>query len=223
MKKSAIVFLLFSFLLTSCGAKKNVATGDQEPAANTLEQRIAAGEFAWLDTIQIDTTSIDRRLLQPSYNFIDIKEKSANGSFNKNPTYTIDSLIFLGSGYYKMYKSSALVDYGRYSAIGADSIPICQDGKSFYWPNDRGWYSVLTLYSCNNRLEQYIACFGYEMGLYLTISYMSCEDSALSSNTSLGNTRWKTSNRINLENLERNLKMFDSIYQNTPIFTGFEE
>ena len=45
MKKLIVFIAICAILLPSCGAKKNVAASNQEPAASTLEQRVAAGEI----------------------------------------------------------------------------------------------------------------------------------------------------------------------------------
>ena len=63
MKKSAVVFLLFSFLLTSCGAKKNVATNVESTPGETEANEVVTSadtlpeflrEFANDSTIHIN-------------------------------------------------------------------------------------------------------------------------------------------------------------------------
>ena len=95
-----LIALALSAFLSACGVKKN-ATAEVSSAKATqpakteqaetamdksLAQRIADGEFSWLDTMQIDTTSACSKsifghyilffcLLNKNNNFIDQRER----------------------------------------------------------------------------------------------------------------------------------------------------
>ena len=119
--KYYLFFLLV--LLVSCGVKKNVAD-NQEPVASTLEQRIASGEFAWLDTLQIETTN---SVLQKKYsgNYILDHQNKLYGKKMFGDSIIGDSLILTTHGYYYKYKNDSLVDFGRFDVRNNVRFKIC--------------------------------------------------------------------------------------------------
>ncbi len=130
MKKILSIGIFF-FLLAGCGAKKNVAVSSQELAVSTLEQRIAAGEFAWLDTIQIDTTSIWVKYFSGHY--ILSHQNSIHGQRIGEEPIKIDSLVLLSTGYYGKYKKDSLVEYGRYAVRNRSSFKLCVEQYKIDW------------------------------------------------------------------------------------------
>ena len=124
MKKLLIFIAICVVVLPSCGAKKNVATGDQEPAASTLEQRIAAGEFAWLDTIHMDTTS-SAWVKKYSGNYILSHKNMLHGQKMYGDSILIDSLVLTPNGYYYKYSKDSLADFGRFSVRKVTHFKVC--------------------------------------------------------------------------------------------------
>ena len=148
IKKYRHIILFLLLLLASCGVKR-VAVPSQEPAvekvdqvaetvaeqlvenasngALSLEQRIAAGEFAWLDTIQIDTASVWMKYYSGYY----VLEHQNDLDGNKVPYHSIlaDSLVMKSSGYYWKYKKDSLVDYGRFRVQNHAKQMICWEQR----------------------------------------------------------------------------------------------
>ena len=124
MKKHFLfIALCAAFILVSCGVKKNVAD-NQEPVASTLEQRIAAGEFAWLDTIPVDTEYTHK--LSGTYHLA--YQNDLYGQKLNDKNVLGDSLILLPDGYYGLYKNDSLVDYGKYNVTPYQrAIKICME------------------------------------------------------------------------------------------------
>ena len=126
MKKSAIVFLLFSFLLSSCGAKKNVAMHEQEL---TVAQRFKAGEI-----------KMYTKPMSPKYKADSVKMEKCSGHYSlayqcDSAGHTLDkkhvdadSLILTADGHYWKFKRKRKVDYGTYLIrAGRHTIRTCID------------------------------------------------------------------------------------------------
>ena len=111
--------LIVVLLLAACGVKREMVSTEQEAVevqrALTLEQRVETGEFAWLDTIQIDTASVWMKYYSGYY----VLEHQNDLDGNKVPYHSIlaDSLVMKSSGYYWKYKKDSLVDYGWSSTL----------------------------------------------------------------------------------------------------------
>ena len=134
------IILFLILLLASCGVKREVVSQPEqdgmvdktvvsvasEDVALSLEQRIAAGEFAWLDTIVIDAEKIDLRV-QGSYKLD--RWVGEEDLYKNNPsvfTFFIDSIVFIHKGcYYKAYKEGILADYGRFITRKFSEEQVC--------------------------------------------------------------------------------------------------
>lgn len=179
IKKYRHIILFLLLLLASCGVKR-VAVPSQEPAvekvdqvaetvaeqlvenasngALSLEYRIAAGEFAWLDTIQIDTASVWMKYYSGYY----VLEHQNDLDGNKVPYHSIlaDSLVMKSSGYYWKYKKDSLVDYGRFRVQNHAKQMICWEQRKVDFAK-----GILT-----DELEQhpiemessFVDCFSYD-------------------------------------------------------------
>ena len=120
MKKSAIVYLLFLFLLTSCGAKKNVTTNVEETTTSTPNQ-IIPDKDAWLDTIQINASAIPSEVIG---NYVlEYYEENGNNIYPIEARY--DSLVLTSGGYYAFYKQYKVIDSGKYFVEQIDTLRSC--------------------------------------------------------------------------------------------------
>ncbi len=123
--------LIVVLLLAACGVKREVVSTEQEVVevqrALTLEQRVETGEFAWLDTIQIDTASVWMKYYSGYY----VLEHQNDLDGNKVPYHSIlaDSLVMKSSGYYWKYKKDSLVDYGRFRVQNHAKQMICWEQR----------------------------------------------------------------------------------------------
>ncbi len=123
--------LIVVLLLAACGVKREVVSTEQEAVevqrALTLEQRVETGEFAWLDTIQIDTASVWMKYYSGYY----VLEHQNDLDGNKVPYHSIlaDSLVMKSSGYYWKYKKDSLVDYGRFRVQNHAKQMICWEQR----------------------------------------------------------------------------------------------
>jgi hypothetical protein len=101
-------------VLCSCGVKKPIS----------LEQRIASGEFAWMDTMQIDTTS-RAWIKYYSGTYILDHQNNLHGYKMHGDSITADSLVLTEQGYYYKYKNDSLVDFGRFNVRNRAGFKIC--------------------------------------------------------------------------------------------------
>ena len=121
-----ILSLVFVAALSfsACGVKKGMMAENQGPDVQTLEQRVAAGEFAWLDTILVDTANFSK--LAGTYKLAYQKDLYGNNLTIEN-VYA-DSLILSYDGFYWLYKKDSLVDYGKYNVSQYQrAIKICME------------------------------------------------------------------------------------------------
>jgi len=128
MKKRIAILPIVVFLcIASCGVKKNAAqqetqTNQTQQASLSLEQRVSAGEFAWLDTIYTDTSN-SIKFVQGSYSLRYYEDKKGVAIYP--PETTCDSLCLASNGFYSLYKHSVLIDYGRYCVTIMDTLKYC--------------------------------------------------------------------------------------------------
>ena len=132
-----LVFALAILSFSACGVKKNAtvevnaakatqpATTEQAETATemSLAQRVASGEFAWLDTIQVDTTSACSKSIFGHY-ILYYQDGFYRQRIGDNSNIT-DSLILTSNGYYYRYKKDSLVEYGRYMVRNHCNFQLC--------------------------------------------------------------------------------------------------
>lgn len=110
-----IVLLALVFLLLSCGVKKHAAQEEQQIAAPlSLEQRVAAGEFTWLDSVNLGNIE-QAKMEKCSGHYSLDKQYDSGGKILDRKLVEADSLVLTQDGYYYKYKETKLVDFGRYS------------------------------------------------------------------------------------------------------------
>lgn len=203
-------------LLFGCGVKKDVVVEKQEADTRSLEQRIADGEFAWLDTIP---NRQSQNIVGPYKLFYQKGIEKNRMPYND---VFADSLVFTDSGYYKKYKSNLLVDYGRYSTQDVDTIMICtsltSDSTKRLFKDSTPYHFIITFYSWDKNISQYMLP-RTPMCLSLDFWYKTfpCEHTGESDSY---NTVWSTANRAILDNLKRNKEYTDSIANTIPVFNG---
>ena len=166
-----LVFALALFL-SACGTKKPVTTTHAEVSqeeqisqeALPLEQRIAAGEFAWLDTIQIDTSSIPKSII--GQYILDYYEKNDDKIYPVKAAY--DSLVFQKDGHYKLFKRQQLIDFGKYNVTMVDTLNHCfilaltaSPEKCDTTELELHNISILTAFSHTGIIEKYICSIRY--------------------------------------------------------------
>ena len=131
------IILFLILLLASCGVKRDVVSQPEqdgmvdktvvsvasEDVALSLEQRIAAGEFAWLDTIAIDTSGVWMNYCSGHY--VLAHQNDSIGGRLPLDVIPADSLVMNSRGYYWKYKNDSLVDYGRYRVWNYAKRTIC--------------------------------------------------------------------------------------------------
>ena len=211
-----IVWLLVAVLLFgSCGVKKNAVSVVNEPDTLSLEQRIASGEFAWLDSIQIPLDGGDDRIRGPYR----LKEKrDSNDRRMKDTDFGADSVVFLPDGHYKMYKFNILIDYGRYSACKFKQIQICKDNNPMLLSNNYGEYSLLSIYSINEGEMQYVVAVGIGvMALDISFRFKLC-GGVYNQKMDLYHTQWVTADTNVMENIRRVQQHIDSLSNTIPIY-----
>lgn len=184
--KKLLLYLLLPALLLSCGVKKHAVQEEQQTVKESLslEQRIASGEFAWLDTIQGDTAKFPK--LVGAYKLV--YQKDLNGNNLTIENVQADSLILSNTGFYWLYKNDSLVDYGKYNISPYQrAIKICmeqykpdiQTGKytdeiityEGYW----GVWGVSQIYfsfiSCNFTTTTYLGLYSYDSSNNLKLQF----------------------------------------------------
>lgn len=231
IKKYRHIILFLLLLLASCGVKR-VAVPSQEPAvekvdqvaetvaeqlvANTsngalsLEYRIAAGEFAWLDTIVIDAEKIDLRV-QGSYKLD--RWVGEEDLYKNNPsvfTFFIDSIVFIHKGcYYKAYKEGILADYGRFITRKFSEEQVCLGDSLQHFYNVQGLLTILDFYSCKRKSYQYIAMVGYPIAIEIWFLYKrTCEENPISED--FCHAVWITADQTKVDYLKEMRHEFDS-------------
>ncbi|MBQ3673148.1 MAG: hypothetical protein II928_01595 [Paludibacteraceae bacterium] len=140
-----LVFALAILSFSACGVKKNAtvevnaakatqpATTEQAETATemSLAQRVASGEFAWLDTIQVDTTSACSKSIFGHY-ILYYQDGFYRQRIGDNSNIT-DSLILTSNGYYYRYKKDSLVEYGRYMVRNHCNFQLCIEQYKVDW------------------------------------------------------------------------------------------
>ena len=120
-----ILLLILAFSLSSCGVKKNAVQKEQQTAAPlSLEQRVASGEFAWLDTIQNETTN-SVWVKNISGNYILSHPNMLHGQKMYGDPMIADSLVITTNGYYYKYNNDSLVDFGRFNVRNHIHFKVC--------------------------------------------------------------------------------------------------
>ena len=173
-----LVFALAILSFSACGVKKNAtaevnaakatqpATTEQTETATdkSLAQRIAAGEFAWLDTIQIDTSSIPKSII--GQYILDYYEKNDDKIYPVKAAY--DSLVFQKDGHYKLFKRQQLIDFGKYNVTMVDTLNHCfilaltaSPEKCDTTELELHNISILTAFSHTGIIEKYICSIRY--------------------------------------------------------------
>ena len=183
-----LVFALAILSFSACGVKKNAtaevssakttqpATTEQTETATdkSLAQRIAAGEFSWLDTIQVDTAKFSK--LVGTYKLAYQKDLYGN-NLTIEKVYA-DSLILSYEGFYWLYKNNSLVDYGKYNISPYQrAIKICMeqyniDPKTMMYSDEiityEGYWGVwggsqiyFTFISHNTTKTTYLGLYSY--------------------------------------------------------------
>lgn len=173
MKKVFYIGLLAT-LLFGCGVKKPLS----------LEQRIASGEFAWLDTLQIDTGNL--LLFSGTYHLA--YQNDLYGQKITGKDVLADSLILLPDGFYRLYKNGSLVDYGKYNVSQYQrAIKICMeqyktDPQTMMYTDEiisyDGWWGVwgesqiyFTFISYNTIKTTYLGLYSYSNNLRFELHF----------------------------------------------------
>lgn len=125
LRTQKILLLAVAVLaLCSCGAKKNAVTEKREVDTQSLEERVAAGEFVWMDTIPIDAEFIQKL----SGTYLLAYHNDLYGKKITSKDVLADSLILLPTGFYWLYKNDSFVDYGKYNVTPYQrAIKICME------------------------------------------------------------------------------------------------
>lgn len=173
MKKVFYIGLLAT-LLFGCGVKKPLS----------LEQRIASGEFTWLDTMQIDTGNL--LLFSGTYHLA--YQNDLYGQKITDKDVLADSLILLPDGFYWLYKKDSLVDYGKYNFTPyLRAIKICMeqyktDSQTMLYTDEiisyDGWWGVwgesqiyFTFISYNTTKTTYLGLYSYSNNLKFKLHF----------------------------------------------------
>ncbi len=218
------IILFLILLLASCGVKREVVSQPEqdgmvdktvvsvasEDVALSLEQRIAAGEFAWLDTIVIDAEKIDLRV-QGSYKLD--RWVGEEDLYKNNPsvfTFFIDSIVFIHKGcYYKAYKEGILADYGRFITRKFSEEQVCLGDSLQRFYNVQGLLTILDFYSCKRKSYQYIAMVGYPIAIEIWFLYKrTCEENPISED--FCHAVWITADQTKVDYLKEMRHEFDS-------------
>ena len=211
----SLVFVV-ALSFSACGVKKGMMAENQGPDVQTLEQRVAAGEFAWLDTMP------NRQALNIAGPYKLFYQKGIEKNHMSYYDVFADSLVFTDSGYYKKYNSNLLVDYGRYSTQNVDTIMICtsltNDSTMRLFKDSAPYHFIITFYSWDKSISQYMLP---QVSMCLSLAFwykiFPCEYTGKSDSY---NTVWNTANRAILDNLKRNQEHIDSIAKMIPVFNG---
>ncbi len=152
------------FVLCSCGVKKPLS----------LEQRVAAGEFVWMDTLPVDTEQIS--ILSGVYSLA--YQNDLHGNKLTDKEVFADSLILLPDGFYWLFKNDSLVDYGKYNITPYQrAIKICMEQYKIdsltmkysdeiiayegYWGVWGGSQIYFTFISYDTRNTTYLGSYGF--------------------------------------------------------------
>ena len=132
-----------SLLLSACAVKKGATVQQEQQMSQeppSLEQRIASGEFAWLDSVNLGNIE-QAKMEKCSGHYSLDKQYDSGGKILDRKLVEADSLVLTQDGYYYKYKETKLVDFGRYS-VQKGVYKICLAFK--YSEEDKKQYPELT-------------------------------------------------------------------------------
>ena len=169
-----VLLILLSF--SACGVKKGATVQQKQQTTQeplSLEQRIASGEFAWLDSVNLGNIE-QAKMEKCSGHYSLDKQYDSGGKILDGKLVEADSLVLTQDGYYYKYKETKLVDFGRYS-VRKGVYKIClafkysEEDKKQYPESTREQVEydirgfgdmVLDMYSYINTHKSYwIRCF----------------------------------------------------------------
>ena len=170
--------------LCSCGVKKNAVTEKRGVDTQSLEERVAADEFVWMDTIPVDTEYIQKL----SGTYLLAYHNDLYGKKIADKDVLADSLILLPNGYYYKYKKDSLVDYGKYNVSQYQrAIKICMEqyktdpqtmmytdeiiSYDGYWGVWGGSQIYFTFISYNTTKTTYLGLYSYSNNLRFELHF----------------------------------------------------